>query len=323
MPAASPSIVVITDSIDAHLPYVQKHLSEPLFVIDPQSLAQGCELTYETQGERLIVSHDNTTLDAVRSVWYRKPVDVKGDQLPVTGPLAHYALDAIHAHTRQLLSAFADARWVSNYYAIYRANNKTYQLQMAARVGFRIPRTCITSSPEKAQAFIKTAGGTLIVKPYASYTPRSKELPKSFLATKFTAQNPPQLDNLYLAPAIFQEAIEAACDVRVTVVGEKVFAARIRNVNQPEGSMVRDWRAGYYQGELHIEPYDNFPREIASRCVAHAKELGLLYSAIDLVEDAKGNFWFLENNPNGQWAFVEEDTGLPIGKAIADLLSIR
>jgi hypothetical protein len=38
------------------------------------------------------------------------------------------------------------------------------------------------------------------------------------------------------------------------------------------------------------------------------------------VLDKKGEIWFLEINPNGQWAFVEEVTGQPMGKALADLL---
>jgi hypothetical protein len=46
----------------------------------------------------------------------------------------------------------------------------------------------------------------------------------------------------------------------------------------------------------------------------------LEFGAIDLVLDKKGEIWFLENNANGQWAFVEEATGQPIGKAMADLL---
>lgn len=33
-----------------------------------------------------------------------------------------------------------------------------------------------------------------------------------------------------------------------------------------------------------------------------------------------GEYWFIESNAGGQWAYVEEATKQPIGKAIAGLL---
>ena len=51
------------------------------------------------------------------------------------------------------------------------------------------------------------------------------------------------------------------------------------------------------------------------------EEIGLLFSAFDLVVDKEGRFWFLEDNPNGQWAFIEQWTHQPIGRSIAALLT--
>jgi len=48
--------------------------------------------------------------------------------------------------------------------------------------------------------------------------------------------------------------------------------------------------------------------------------LGLRFAAIDLVLDQTGEYWFLEANPNGQWAWIESRTGLPISSAIVDEL---
>lgn len=80
------------------------------------------------------------------------------------------------------------------------------------------------------------------------------------------------------------------CDVRATVVGEKVFAAAIRNDKLAKNSRVRDWRIGHYQGEMRIEAYTDFPENVARMCVAHTKALRLYYGAIDLVLDKKGEF---------------------------------
>lgn len=63
------------------------------------------------------------------------------------------------------------------------------------------------------------------------------------------------------------------------------------------------------------------PKEIEDKCFALTKELGLCFGAIDLIEKANNEFIFLEINPNGQWAWVEALTGLPISKTIAEHLA--
>src|SRR4029453_19406378 len=46
----------------------------------------------------------------------------------------------------------------------------------------------------------------------------------------------------------------------------------------------------------------------------------LRFGAIDLIETPEGEHVFLENNPNGQWYWVEMMTGQPMARAMADLL---
>jgi hypothetical protein len=49
----------------------------------------------------------------------------------------------------------------------------------------------------------------------------------------------------------------------------------------------------------------------------------LLFAAVDFVIDADGKYWFLELNPGGQWAWLEEAAGVPISEAIIDCLCAR
>ena len=48
--------------------------------------------------------------------------------------------------------------------------------------------------------------------------------------------------------------------------------------------------------------------------------MGLRYGCIDMIITPNNEYVFLEINPNGQWRFVEEQTGMSIGKTIAQLL---
>jgi hypothetical protein len=48
--------------------------------------------------------------------------------------------------------------------------------------------------------------------------------------------------------------------------------------------------------------------------------LELTFGALDFAVDAAGSWWFYEINPNGQWLWIERQTGLPIAASLAELL---
>jgi hypothetical protein len=121
--------------------------------------------THEPEGAATLVDEAGERLDlqAARAIWYRSP------QLPVTSadltpPNARFAQREAWAHALGLLMSL-DAPWMSNPAAIWRANQKVFQLAEARRRGLRIPRTCITRSPEEAWSFICSVSSPVIAKP--------------------------------------------------------------------------------------------------------------------------------------------------------------
>jgi glutathione synthase/RimK-type ligase-like ATP-grasp enzyme len=62
------------------------------------------------------------------------------------------------------------------------------------------------------------------------------------------------------------------------------------------------------------------PRRLADQLVALTRSYGLYFAAIDLVLDPEGNYWFLELNPAGQWAWLEQEIGVPISAALTRCL---
>jgi glutathione synthase/RimK-type ligase-like ATP-grasp enzyme len=311
-------VAVITGIEDAHIPFVERHLSAPLILLDMRELADGTELSYQLIGDQIVASYRGESLQDITGVWYRKPQPIPQEELSVEPAFRSYSADAIERHGMLLRTAFEHATWVSDYYAMARANQKSYQLAIARRLGFRVPDTVITSSPDVARAFIKKYP-RCVSKSLTPTYPKFKGKQQILLTTLITVDSPlPDFSNLYLAPSIFQEAVNASYDVRVTVVGDNVFPAIMTSGVERSGTYrsIRDNRLG----DMQLEVAANFPKDVAERCIAHVKELGLNFGAIDLIVDKKGVYWFLENNPNGQWAFVEDITGLPIGKALAGLL---
>jgi hypothetical protein len=62
---------------------------------------------------------------------------------------------------------------------------------------------------------------------------------------------------------------------------------------------------------------DRLPVDLETRILRLHKQLGLIYGAYDLIESVTGDVFFLECNPGGQWAWLENATGLPITRSLA------
>jgi glutathione synthase/RimK-type ligase-like ATP-grasp enzyme len=120
-------------------------------------------------------------------------------------------------------------------------------------------------------------------------------------------------------PTLFQQYIPKVLDVRVTVVGDKCISVALHSQENKESTIdcrrenMRHMR--YSQIEL--------PEPLAINLVALTRSYGLWFAAIDLALDETGEYWFLELNPAGQWAWLEQITGVPISEAIIHCLCDR
>jgi glutathione synthase/RimK-type ligase-like ATP-grasp enzyme len=62
------------------------------------------------------------------------------------------------------------------------------------------------------------------------------------------------------------------------------------------------------------------PSNILKKCFDLTSRLKLKFGAIDFILDKNGEYIFLEINPNGQWAWIEKQTGYQISDEITNLL---
>lgn len=214
-----------------------------------------------------------------------------------------------HAHTR----------WVNAPMADQACDRKPYQLAIASRLGFRIPDTLISNDPEEVRAFFTKLGGKMIHKPMG--LPFWDNADGSGTASRTSRITAEQLAGDYAirgCPAIYQELIEKAYELRVTVMGDRVLAAAIDS--QRDGVTV-DWRCegGRGMSNLHGTELDG---ALAQRCVALCRELGLAFGTIDLVVMPHGEPVFLEINCAGQFLFKEvADADLPMLDSFCRFLS--
>ena len=125
------------------------------------------------------------------------------------------------------------------------------------------------------------------------------------------------LGNVRFAPVIFQEYIPATVDLRITIVGEKVFAAEIHS---QQTDYVYDFRMAMDRAD--IRPHE-LPDTLEKELLTLMDAFGLVYGAVDMRLTPDGQYVFLEVNPAGQWLFIEARTQQPITQALCDYMVDR
>lgn len=55
--------------------------------------------------------------------------------------------------------------------------------------------------------------------------------------------------------------------------------------------------------------------------MALVRQWGLRFCAADFVVTPDERYYFVDLNPNGEWGWIEKETGLPIAAAVAELLA--
>ncbi|MEC3996389.1 ATP-grasp ribosomal peptide maturase [Actinacidiphila sp. DG2A-62] len=271
----------------------------------PATLSIAAAITPKGIEGRLFTPSRVADLSRVRSLYYRRPsgfvfprLDEQAARFAVTQ--ARYGLGGV-------LAALPGCLYVNHPHRIGDAEFKPSGLAAAVEAGFRVPPTLITSGPDAARAFIKR-NGPVIYKPLSAPLYQIDGVSCTVQVAEVTAD---EIDETVAGTAhLFQQRVEKVADIRVTVMGDKVFCVRI-------DSGLLDWRTDY--GRLTysvVRPPDGITESLH----AYLSRFGLVFGAFDFAVDHEDRWWFLECNPSGQWAWLEPETGLPMVAAMADLL---
>lgn len=313
-------ILVLTNEEDVTTDFVVRELQGTDFVrLNTEQVASQGSLTYEfskhgVEGE-IVFGSERVKLGDIRSVYCRRMRAVVFETEPPDEGVRAYVGQEFQALVAGL-SRLIEVPWLNHPLAVTRAESKLLQLSVAQQCGFRVPGTIVTNSSARARAFATRLGGRLAVKALGASRVVVGNEERILFTTVLAGDEFELLDDAELAPFILQEFVEKTADVRVTVVGERVFAVKLDSQAVPGAAV--DWRAAETLDVPH-SPYQ-LPAPVEAACVRVCKLLGLHFGAIDLAIDAAGDHVFFEINPNGQWAWLQIVTGLPIAAAIADLL---
>jgi glutathione synthase/RimK-type ligase-like ATP-grasp enzyme len=187
---------------------------------------------------------------------------------------------------------------------------------MAGALGFELPPTLVTNSPEDFLEFYRQHHGNIISKLAESSFAESFGQDFWRFTEVVSKRDLGYAEAIRYCPLIFQAYVPKRLELRITVVGRVAFAVAIHS--QESNRTRHDWRR-YDEFRTNYSPHE-LPSDVAQRCLRLVENLGLCYGAIDMVLTPDGRYVFLEINPNGQYLWIENQTGMPISDAICDLL---
>jgi hypothetical protein len=196
------------------------------------------------------------------------------------------------------------------------AELKILQHHLATAIGLEIPRTLVANDPEAVRRFAATCPTGVVAKMLQNRGFDDGETAVGVGTTLLSADDLRALDSLHLCPMIFQELVPKQLELRVTIVGERIFTAAVDS-QVAESSKV-DWRLGteHLTWIHHALPY-----EVEQKLLALLHRFGLRYAAVDLILTPDGRYVFLELNVNGLYNWLEDALGFTISESIAELLA--
>lgn len=301
--------LVLQRLLDDHVGFVRLNPAD-----FPTSITLGAALS-ERQWAGSLTGRRCLDLCAVRAVYYRRPGRPQPDA-ELTQEQQFWCQRQAEHGLLGVLHALSGVRWINDPRSAAAADSKPLHLTVAARCGLAVPRTLVTNDPTQVADFASAAGGRIVIKALDARSPLD-EAGRS-TGVLYTTEVPPQHwsdPGISQTAHLFQQLITPKShDVRVTVVGDQLFAVAIHASSE---AAALDWRADY-----SALTYDicTVPEVVRSGLRAVMKHLGLTFAALDFVVDQDETWWAVDVNPSGQWAWLELQVGVPISAALADLL---
>lgn len=257
-------------------------------------------------------------LDDVTAVWYRRSYHI-GKNLPELMDKEY--LPAAMGELRRTLFGMLESLpcfQIERYSKYRRLDSKEEQLRAAEACGLLVPATCITNDPLRLQAFIRAIGKPVIAKMQSAFAIDRAGTEHVVFTNEVTAEHLDQLPELRYCPMMFQEKLEKALELRITIVGRRIFAFSIDSQQLPDAQV--DWRKEGASLAEHWQPY-TLPHETAQRLLALMDYYMLNYGAIDMILTPSGEYYFLELNAAGEYYWLDKKCGHAISLHLAEVLT--
>ena len=265
---------------------------------------RGCTVTW-LQGDRELPPLDALVeAPAPVSAIYRRPTAAAhadpGIEDYLATEVAEYfqALGTLTQHWRWFPSAPVTVRT---------AGIKPLQLHLARSAGLVTPETHVGS--DSARLRVLGVGAGWVAKPLRAQHVVVEGRHRWLGTVHLDGLS----DNSHPAPAIFQERLDIAEEVRVVVVDGKVRGFRVDRPTDTYADL-KDLVGQCSHAAIDV------PVDVGGGLRMVLAQLGTRFASSDFVVTTSGQWVFLELNPNGQWYFLQQDTGVDLLELVLEAL---
>ncbi|WP_118972678.1 MvdC/MvdD family ATP grasp protein [Taibaiella koreensis] len=289
------------------------------FNVDLYPLEYSLSTCYQQGQWQIFLDRDGKreTLHDVDAVWYRRSHNL-GDGLNKV--LEPEYLSSVHGEVRQTLFGMLEGLHcfqIGRFSQYRRLDSKEEQMKIASGLGLKIPDTCITNSPEEARRFVQEHRNGAIVKMQSSFAIYREGVEHVVFTNVITEDNLDTVDTLQYCPMQFQEKIEKARELRITIVGDAVYCFSVDSQKLDNAKV--DWRREGLELLDQWDPYE-LPEDIREKLLRLMDVYQVNYGAIDIIVNPEGDYYFLEINSAGEYFWLDRLIEGQISEQIAKVL---
>lgn len=233
----------------------------------------------------------NTPFSKIDAVWYRRPFEFEKKVKGVEEFVRQKELKEI---IWNYLLQIPKEKWLNYPTNNWYADRKLIQLRDAPKFCLDVPPWLISSDKKQINAFLLTQKKCLVKPMDNGYIPYGGKL---FHIYSTELNEHISLKYSKSCPTLFQKIVDKLYDVRTLYVDGKVLFFKLESENL-------DVRIDNMKSVKYslITP----PQKIKKAYCDFVNSYGLRFCTSDFVVDLDGRWFFLENNPNGNWAWLEE-----------------
>ena len=319
-------VLIVTNSHDPTADFLLANFREhgqPYFRFDTDKFVASHRITYSFTSKTNSFSlankdtHEEVASSEISGVWYRRPADPVVEIDDANEDLRLQVAQEARYQYEWILRSLEGAAWVSKPERLRFAEDRLVQLRAARDVGFSIPETIITNSQKEASQFIGShqrvchkpllmgqleIGGQLFL----------------YHTTLVSDQDQDFLSKVGNFPVLLQEYLEKEEELRITVVGDRIFPVRVLPNEYTDAAI--DWRIE--NSSLAEFRSTSVKPHLVDMTKTLMRKLDLQFASMDVVVSKKGHYHFLDLNPNGQWAWLDQTLQLGIADELRHILSI-
>lgn len=316
--------LIITSKNDAHSDYIINkwrksfnHLTIQPVRLNTEDFLINTEITISPLcGFSLYIKDSNRFLHSseIYSVWFRRPKEIyiPSEYFELSNFLTCESQNVLEC----LYYTLSDKLWLSKPQNLKVASNKLLQIKIAKQLGFDVLPTIISNNYEEVLQFCQKYKEVCVKALKQPYVDINKER-FALLTRVLDCSNLLQAKNdIKFMPTQYQRFIDKKYDVRIVVFGEKIFPFAIYSQENDLSKIdFRGVQSGLRQELITIN------QTLKDKIFSFMRHFDINFSSFDFVVDNQNNFYFLENNPNGQWLWLELETNIDISSSLIRMLS--